>query len=120
MKVIIAGSRDFDRLLLVTWAAAECGFDITEVVSGGALGIDTMGERWAARRNIPVKPFYVSPKDWDRYGKRAGHLRNQKMAEYADALILIWDGCSPGSANMKQQAVRMGLPVHEVVRDAKR
>lgn len=120
MKVIIAGSRDFDRLLLVTWAAVASGFDITEVVSGGAQGIDTMGEWWAKRHSIPIKPFYVSTKDWDRYGNQAGHLRNQKMAEYADALILIWDGGSPGSANMKQQARRMGLPIYEDVRDTKR
>lgn len=117
MKVIIAGSRDFDRLLLVMWAVNDCGFDITEVVSGGATGIDAMGERWAARRGVPVKLFEA---EWRKHGKRAGPLRNQRMAEYADALILIWDGCSPGSASMKSQALRLELPIHEVVRDTKR
>ena len=120
MKVVIAGPREFDRLLLVVWAVEESGFEITEVVSGGAEGIDLMGERWAKRHGIPIKPFYVEPEDWGRYGKRAGHLRNQRMAEYADALILIWDGWSPGSANMRGHAVRMGLPMYEVVRDSKR
>jgi hypothetical protein len=37
------------------------------------------------------------------------------MAEYADALLLIWDGSSRGSANMRQQMERRGKPVYEVI-----
>jgi hypothetical protein len=37
------------------------------------------------------------------------------MAEYADALLLIWNGESRGSANMKENMVKLGKPVYEVI-----
>jgi len=96
MRVIIAGPRDvFDRAL-VDLAVKASGFAITEVVSGKASGVDTLGEDWAKDNGVPVKEF---PADWDRYKKRAGAIRNVAMAGYADALIAIDTG-SPGTNNM--------------------
>lgn len=97
MKVVIAGSRDIvDRLGLVK-AIKQSGFDITEVVSGKARGVDTMGETWAVANDIPIKQF---PADWSKHGNAAGPIRNSMMAEYADAAIIIWDGKSAGTLNM--------------------
>lgn len=105
MKLIIAGSRHLtDKVELIDQILRRLPFgdqQITEVVSGCARGIDTEGERWANRNNIPIKRF---PADWDKYGRSAGPIRNQQMAKYADALLLIWDGQSPGSRNMLQVA----------------
>ena len=47
-------------------------------------------------------------------GKAAGHVRNKKMAEYGDALLLIWDGKSKGSANMKKEMQKLNKPIYEV------
>lgn len=91
------------------------GFQITEaseIVSGKAKGIDTSGEWFADRVGLPVKSF---PADWDKHNKAAGHIRNKQMADYADALLLIWDGESRGSSNMKQQMLELNKPVYEVV-----
>lgn len=95
MKVIIAGSRGITDYAIVERAIRESGFQITEVVSGTARGVDRLGERWAAEHGIPVAPF---PADW-KIGKNAGILRNAQMAEYAEAAIIIWDGSSNGSPN---------------------
>jgi hypothetical protein len=108
MKVIIAGSRTITDYQLVEDAVSESGLKITEVVSGRAQGVDTLGEVWAARHSVPVKPF---PADWNTHGKSAGPIRNRQMAEYADALILIWDGKSRGSFNMLQTARSCGLKI---------
>lgn len=108
MKTIIAGSRTLYDPALVERAVQESGFDITVVVCGMARGIDTMGREWADCHGIPVKKF---PADWDRYGKRAGYLRNEQMAEYADALIAITTG-SPGTKHMIDIARRKGLAVY--------
>jgi hypothetical protein len=97
MKVIIAGSRHLAHLDLVIDAVSKCFFDITEVVCGGAPGIDTLGKYWAFQNNIPVKYFHA---EWHKYGKAAGPIRNEEMAQYADALIAIWDGKSKGTKNM--------------------
>ena len=55
------------------------------------------------------------PADWDRYGKAAGPMRNEKMAQNADALILFWNGTTPGSASMLRLADKYGLAIREVL-----
>lgn len=110
MKVIIAGGRDVkDAFNLVSLATSHCGFEITEVVSGGAKGVDEAGERWAILNDLPVKRF---PADWAKNGKSAGPIRNRQMADYADALVAVWDGKSPGTENMINTAEKLMLQVY--------
>lgn len=97
MKVIIAGSRTINNYLLVRRAMRLSEFEVTEIVSGGARGVDTLGEKWAVRHGIPIKLFFA---DWDLHKKSAGYRRNVEMAEYADALVVIWDGASKGTVHM--------------------
>jgi hypothetical protein len=108
MKVIIAGSRDITDYDLVERAVAESGFEITEVISGTARGVDTLGEQWAINHNVPIKRF---PALWDKFGRSAGILRNGDMAKYGEALIAITVG-SPGTRNMIETAKRMNLKVY--------
>lgn len=109
MKTIIAGSRTINDLRLVEAVIAEAGFDITEVVCGGARGVDDLGRKWAGNGNIvPVKMFLAN---WEKYGKCAGFKRNVDMAEYAEALIAVWDGKSRGTQHMINTAQRLGLKV---------
>lgn len=90
-------------------ALKRAPFEITEIVSGTCEGVDQLGEEWAERHGIPVKRF---PADWKKYGRRAGPLRNQTMASYADALIAIWDGKSKGTRSMIDEALREKLEVY--------
>jgi hypothetical protein len=111
MKTIIAGSRTEKRFgqVVLAFKATNLPIDaITEVVSGCADGIDQVGEEWARMAGLPVRQF---PADWKRYGRAAGRQRNLQMAVYADALIAIWDGKSPGTRHMIATAERMGLKV---------
>jgi|SRR5579863_1117264 len=113
MKVIIAGSRSLDTdevAYLMTDFVFKSGFkdDITEVVSGGAKGIDQIGEYWAKTHEIPITQFIP---DWNKYGKRAGIIRNRVMAEYADALIAIWDGKSNGTVHMIKEILDRKKPI---------
>lgn len=89
--------------------------EITEVVSGAAIGVDQEGEHWASHYGAKVKRFPVEKEDWINKGKSAGPIRNKKMADYADALLLIWDGQSRGSANMKYQMERLNKPIYEII-----
>ena len=82
---------------------------ISEIVSGGCRGIDLAGEQFASDYDIPVKRFLP---DWS-IGKAAGPIRNKQMAEHSDALILVWDGRSKGSASMKKLAEQNGLKIYE-------
>ncbi len=82
---------------------------ITMIVSGGARGADAIGEYWANSRKIPVEPFKVSKEEWAK-SKAAGHLRNARMAEFGDELLLIWDGISTGSKNMLENMKKRDKP----------
>lgn len=86
--------------------------NITEEVCGLAEGVDTEGQHWASHAGVPVKTFRA---DWKKHGKAAGPIRNREMAQYADALLLIWDGTSRGSKNMKEEMLKLNKPVYEVV-----
>ena len=109
MKTIIAGSRSINDIEIIRSAVKISGFNITEVVSGTARGVDRLGEVYADKEDIVIKRF---PADWDRYGRGAGYRRNAQMAEYGDALIAIWDGESRGTASMIRLARGKGLRVY--------
>lgn len=98
-KVIIAGGRNFNDYETL---CRVCDYMLqnkkhVEIVCGMARGADLLGKKYAEERNYGVVKF---PADWETHGKKAGHLRNLQMAEYADALIAFWDGQSRGTENM--------------------
>jgi hypothetical protein len=113
MKLIIAGSRN---LSVAEDFIVDCmvNFNITptEIVCGMAPGIDESGEAYAEKYQITRRDF---PANWNAFQKAAGPMRNKEMAVYADALLLIWDGESKGSANMKMQMEKLKKPIYEVV-----
>ena len=111
MRVIIAGSRGFtfEDYDIVENTCLMSGYWFSTVLSGKARGGDELGEEFAKRMGVPVKPY---PADWNRYGDDAGLIRNERMAAEADALVAIWDGRSTGTAHMIQAARRRGLLVH--------
>lgn len=109
MRVIIAGGREIEDYQLLLDAIENADFEITTVISGGARGVDALGERYAIEKNLPLEIF---PADWEKYRKAAGPIRNGQMAEAADALIAVWDGKSTGTMNMIDQATEKGLHVY--------
>jgi hypothetical protein len=112
-KVIIAGGRDFSDYQLLVEKCDKYLANQTniEIVSGTAKGADSLGERYAKDKGYNVKPF---PADWAAFGKRAGYLRNEQMANYANALIAFWDGESRGTKHMIDIATEKGLLVKVV------
>jgi len=108
-KVIIAGSREGFLSTDVFKATEQAAFDITEVVSGCARGVDMYGEDYAVYNKLPIKKF---PAQWDKDGKAAGFIRNSEMAEYADALVAVWDGESKGTKHMIETMQKLGKPVY--------
>jgi len=108
VKIIVAGSRNFNDydLLKEKLDFLIKGRKETEIVSGTAKGADFLGEKYAKERSLVVKRF---PADWDKYGKRAGYVRNEEMAKYADACVCFWDGSSRGTEHMINLAKKHNL-----------
>lgn len=114
MKLIIAGSRD----LLVDSDFVEqivkfYRLNVKEVVSGGGGNVDAAGEDYSTLCLEKEPKSFLA--NWRQEGVAAGPIRNSKMAEYADALLLIWDGSSKGSLSMKKEMQKRKKPIYEVV-----
>jgi len=110
MKVIVAGSRNITNRYAVEKAITESGFQIDELVCGMCgSGADLIAYLWASPRLIPIKEF---PADWETSGKKAGPIRNQRMVNYADALIAIWDGQSAGTKDVIEKAKKKKLKIY--------
>ena len=114
-RIIIAGGRDesinHERLvwlndIMETFDPDKKGS--VEIVSGAARGIDTFAIAYARACGLIAEVF---PANWDTHGKAAGPIRNRQMAEYADVCILFPGG--RGTANMKSEATKAGLTIHE-------
>lgn len=119
MRVIIAGSRSIKEMDVLKEAIRLSNYEITEVVSGGAGGVDSLGEEWALNNRIPCKAFPVEGFEWE-WSKKAGLDRNVRMAHYADALIAVWDGVSSGTKHMIDTMRALGKLVYVYVYDPNR
>lgn len=106
MNVIIAGSREFNDYTMLEnisygiLMANNAIKDEITILTGGARGADTLGEKFA--KEYGYKSVVIEA-DWDKWGKRAGYLRNLDMADWgdcADLLIVFWDGKSKGARHM--------------------
>lgn len=121
MKIIVAGTRTFNDYSLLKKTLDEyifgdhdpddLIFDLVEIVSGEAKGADKLGEKYAIESIFKIKRF---PAEWDKYDKRAGYIRNEQMAKYADACVCFWDGVSRGTKHMIDLAKQYGLDLKVV------
>lgn len=117
MILVVTGGRDWRDAGYVSRCLTQLHADhpITELVEGGATGVDEYAAQWARRNNIPVKRFPVSGDDWKRLGRRAGPQRNEAMAAY----VAEHGGCCAvfhggrGTANMRRCAEAKGLRIFD-------
>lgn len=108
MKVLVCGSRTIDDPAAVSRAVEQSGIRPTQIISGGARGVDRLASEYAAAKGIEFIEYLA---DWYRYGKRAGFIRNYAMVGAADAVIAVWDGTSSGTKHSIELARSSGKPV---------
>jgi predicted Rossmann fold nucleotide-binding protein DprA/Smf involved in DNA uptake len=110
MKLLVAGSRTIcDRdLVYESIGLVADKMKITEIISGGANGVDTLAEYYAGDHKIP---FTLIPPEWHVHGNKAGVIRNKLMVEMADFVLVIWDGESRGAMNTIEEARKRNKPL---------
>lgn len=117
MKIIIAGSRtitNYGALITALTEAIKAGVlthaESFEIVSGGAIGVDTLARRYAQEVGYPLtemKPQYRGSND-----RGAPLRRNEDIANYGDVLVAVWDGISPGTKHIINYMNKLGKPVY--------
>ena len=111
MRLIIAGSREFDWLDTddIRELVANHFPQVKVLICGMARGVDMLGHKWAKEEEIPIEEYSA---DWDKHGKQAGFIRNRIMQAKADALLAIWNGKSRGTKDMILCMLHNDKPVH--------
>ena len=108
MKIAVIGSRhitDFDLYEYIP-------DNVTEIVSGGARGVDTLARNFAIENGLFLKEFLP---DYNTYGRRAPLIRSNLIIDYADAVLAIWDGESHGTAYVIDRCKMLGKPLQVVI-----
>ena len=90
MKLAVIGSRG----LTVKDLGKYIPEGVTEIVSGGAKGIDACAREYAIQNGIKLTEFLP---EYEKYGRSAPLKRNLLIINYADEVIAFWDGASKGT-----------------------
>lgn len=112
MRVLVCGSRDYDRRDTLYATLDRLVIEkIDAIIEGEAKGADALARQWAESRKVPVIKF---PADWKKYGKSAGPLRNKHMLVEGkpDLVIAFPKGKlddTRGTKNMVTQARAAGI-----------
>ena len=110
MKTMVAGSRSITNFDLTEYIPE----DTTLIISGGAKGIDALAEEYADKHKI--SKLIMRP-DYKKYGKAAPLIRNKKMVDLSDIIIIIWDGKSKGTKFTIDYAKAQGKEVIIIVNE---
>ena len=106
MKVGVIGSSTFNDYEKLKEVLNK--LNISLLVSGGANGADKLGERYANENNIPTKIFLP---DWEKYGKRAGFIRNSDIINESELVVAFWDGFSKGCEDSLKKAEKLNKKI---------
>ena len=96
MKIAVIGSRGLKVDNLEKYLPEET----TEIVSGGAKGIDTCAREYALAKGLKLTEFLP---EYAKYGRIAPLKRNLQIIDYADCVLAFWDGRSRGTKYVIEQ-----------------
>ena len=114
LKVIVAGGRNFNDYNMLEQTLdyfLQNHMNDVCILCGMARGADMLGHAYAKKHGYKVEEH---PAKWNIHGKRAGFIRNEEMANSADALVAFWDGKSHGTQDMIKRAKKHGLDIRVI------
>ena len=108
MKIAIIGSRN----IFIDDLENYIPKNVTEIVSGGAKGIDTLAKEYAVKNNIVLTEFLP---EYAKFGKAAPLIRNIQIIEYADEVLAFWDGKSKGTKHVIDSCKKLSKKVTVII-----
>lgn len=105
MKFLVFGSRSFQDYAFLSDKLGWIVSREDEIITGGAVGADSLAERWAREHGVSHTLFKP---DYEQHGDEAPLMRNALMAEEADKGICFYDGCSRGTIHTLQELAKRG------------
>jgi hypothetical protein len=113
MKIGIIGSRTFNKYNLLTGLMNRLNskLDVKAIVSGGAKGADSLGEKWANENGIETIIYLPN---WDLYKKRAGFIRNELIVKESDLIVAFWDQKSKGTLHSINLCKTLNTPCYVI------
>ncbi len=111
MKIAVVGSRHLGMEcypLIEKHIPKGC----SEIISGGAVGIDTVSEKYAKDNDLKLTLF--NP-DYGKFDRSAPIIRNAEIVAAADFVLIIWDGKSRGSLNVIMTCMDINKPFQVVI-----
>ncbi len=108
MKLAIVGSRNLQNIMLEQYIFDE----VEEIISGGAVGIDFCAAQFAKSNHLKLTEFLPQ---YERYGRAAPIVRNKKIVDYADRVIVFWNGTSKGALSVIKYAQKIGKPLEIII-----
>lgn len=115
MRMIITGSRHYNDKETIIDAIEEnlgdCYIEDVVIIEGGARGADTIAHNHGLDMGYVVETYHAN---WDKYGKKAGGIRNQQMVDSGADICLAFplEG-SIGTYDCIRRAKKSGI--HTVV-----
>ena len=103
MKVAVIGSRSITTIKNLESVLPP---ETTEIVSGGAKGVDAIAKEYALSHGLKYTEFLP---EYEKYGKSAPLKRNISIIEYSDFVVAFWDGMSTGTKFVIDNCEKMGV-----------
>ncbi|MBE6554198.1 MAG: DUF2493 domain-containing protein [Ruminococcaceae bacterium] len=107
MKIAVVGSRNLTEVAIDKYISS-----CEEIVSGGAVGVDSCAAKYAAENGIKCTVFLPQ---YERYGRAAPIIRNKEIVDYADKVIAFWNGESKGTLSIIKYAKKMNKPCEVIL-----
>jgi len=111
MKILVCGDRDWKNKTRIEKILSEFTPTETTILHGCCRGADQLTDEVGINKGFSVKPF---PANWEKYGKRAGPIRNSLMLQdEPDIVIAFHDHIieSRGTADTINKAKKKKIPV---------
>ena len=109
MKIAIVGSRS---IRITSEDIEKIISDGDEIVSGGAVGVDQCACEYANNKGLKITEFLP---EYSRYRRAAPLVRNKRIVEYADKVVVFWNGSSKGTLSVINYAKEIKKPCDVII-----